>query len=601
MPLKLLCFFFFGLLYLTLPGQIPPEEQLADEYFNEGEYEKALQIYLKLFKNKEETRLIFKISNTYSALNQFPELHIFLDKTIKKSANEPLFIALKALAYLQEKKENEALNLWNTLLQKLNKEEDFLKIGNFLFKNRQLEWSEKFYLQGRKTLKSNSLFASELYENYAALGNYYQATLELMTLLCEKNIQPDIIKGKIAVLTNEKSADDIEKALLQSVNKYKDNLLVLDVLFDFYVQSENYDEAFAQIKQIDRILQDGNNRIFQYAKTLQNNQKYEQSNQVLDYILNRPQKSIFYLQALQEKAINYEHLIFENKPIDLQKIRKAIQNYDELIQNYGKQSQTFDAIYRKANLCIFYLNDLNTALNDLENIENLPTLPLNQKSKVKLLIGDIFLLQNETAKAELKYNEVEKTNKDAQIGALAKFKQAMLFYYRGDFDMAKAFFKILKDNTSNDIANDAIDMFLLIQDNTGLDSTTEALSRFAKAQLLIYQKQYTSALSELDSLQLKFPNHPLKDDIIWQKSQIAYNQNDIDKTLFFLDQILNHHSPGVYSDDALFLKAEIYDFLLKDPQKAMDFYLQLITDYPGSIYKVNARKRIRVLRGDKNQ
>lgn len=594
-------FIFFFFLSLQIFGQLPPEEQLADEYFSEGEYEKALELYQKLFKNKEETRLVFKITQSYLALNQFQDLHLFLEKSIKKNPNEPLFSALKGFVFLQEKKDNEAIKIWNSLLTKITKEEDFLKVANFLFKNRQFQWAEKFYLQGRNTLKSSHLFANELSETYIALEDYTKATLELVALMCEKGVPPETIKGKIAIITDEKSYDAIEKALLQSVTKYKDNILVLELLFDFYVQSENYEEAFAQIKQIDRILQDGNSRMFQYAKTLQNNQKYEESNQVLDYILQRPQKSPFHLSALQEKAVNYEQIVFETKPIDLEKVRNAVKNYDELLNTYGRQPQFFDAIYRKANLCIFYLNNLDTALKELEAIENMPSLSPQNKSKAKLLIGDIYLLQNEVAKSELKYTEVEKSNKDAQIGALAKFKQAMLFYYRGDFEMAKAYFKVLKDNTSNDISNDAIDMFLLIQDNTGLDTTTEALSRFAKAQLYIYQKQYSLALEALDSLQLKFPNHPLKDDIIWQKAQIAYNQNNIEKTLFFLEQILNHHSPGVYSDDALFLKAEIYDYILKDPQKAMDFYLQIITDYPGSIYKVNARKRIRILRGDKNQ
>ena len=600
MYLKLFCFLFFCL-FSSLFAQLPPEEQLADEYFSEGEYEKSLELYSKLYKTNEEQRLVFKITQSYVALNKFQELHNFLDKCIKKSSNEPIFVALKGYTYLQEKNEAEANKTWNSLLSKVNKEDDFQKIANFFYKIKQFQWAEKFYLQARSTLKSSNLFASELSETYIALGDYYKATLELIVQLVEKYAPLDLIKGKISILTDEKSYNDVERALLQSVTKYKDNVQVLELLFDFYVQSENYEEAFTQIKLIDRILQDGNNRIFQYAKTLQNNQKYEESNQVLDYIIQKAQKSSLHLLALQEKAVNFEQLVLETKPIDIQKVKNAVKNYDDLLNAYGRQPQFFDAIYRKANLCIFYLNLLDTALNELQSIENMPSLSPENKSKAKLLIGDIYLLKNEISKAELKYTEVEKSNKDAQIGAMAKFKQAMLFYYRGDFDMAKAFFKVLKDNTSNDIANDAIDMFLLIQDNTGLDSTTEALQRFAKAQLLIYQKQYEPALLALDSIQLKFPNHPLKDDIVWQKAQIAYQQNDINKTLFFLDQILTNHSPGVYSDDALFLKAEIYDYILKDSQKAMDLYLQIITDYPGSIYKVNARKRIRTLRGDKNQ
>jgi outer membrane protein assembly factor BamD (BamD/ComL family) len=39
---------------------------------------------------------------------------------------------------------------------------------------------------------------------------------------------------------------------------------------------------------------------------------------------------------------------------------------------------------------------------------------------------------------------------------------------------------------------------------------------------------------------------------------------------------------------------------LDNKEKASELYQQLLTDYPGSLYVVEARKRFRALRGDSN-
>ena len=46
--------------------------------------------------------------------------------------------------------------------------------------------------------------------------------------------------------------------------------------------------------------------------------------------------------------------------------------------------------------------------------------------------------------------------------------------------------------------------------------------------------------------------------------------------------------------------ADINDNVLLNKEKALEFYRRLAIDYKGSLFSAEARKRIRVLRGDKN-
>jgi len=54
----------------------------------------------------------------------------------------------------------------------------------------------------------------------------------------------------------------------------------------------------------------------------------------------------------------------------------------------------------------------------------------------------------------------------------------------------------------------------------------------------------------------------------------------------------------VLADDALYRRAELYENKLKDTTKAMELYQELLTNYPGSLFAADARKRYRTLRGD---
>jgi tetratricopeptide (TPR) repeat protein len=207
-------------------------------------------------------------------------------------------------------------------------------------------------------------------------------------------------------------------------------------------------------------------------------------------------------------------------------------------------------------------------------------------------------MQGRYSDAELLYKDLSDQFNSAQIGAQSKFHMARLNYFRGDFSLAKAQLKILKDNASNNISNDAIDLFLRIEDNMGLDTSKVALQRFAAADLLIYQNRYDTALTILDSLRRSYPDHRLVDEILWEKANIYLDQGHTDRGLQLLDQIIAEHSDGILADDALFTKGKLYQESLEQPDKAKEHFMQILMQHPSSLYKVEARKRIRDIRGD---
>jgi tetratricopeptide (TPR) repeat protein len=76
--------------------------------------------------------------------------------------------------------------------------------------------------------------------------------------------------------------------------------------------------------------------------------------------------------------------------------------------------------------------------------------------------------------------------------------------------------------------------------------------------------------------------------------------NDFTLALSQYQEIIDHHSDGIYTDEALYFSADIYNKQLQQPDKAKVLYEKIIFSHPDSIYFVDARRKFRELRGDSN-
>ena len=97
----------------------------------------------------------------------------------------------------------------------------------------------------------------------------------------------------------------------------------------------------------------------------------------------------------------------------------------------------------------------------------------------------------------------------------------------------------------------------------------------------------------------QYKGHSLTDDLYWLRATILRNTGRPTEALAELSKINAGYADDILGDDALFTTAQIYDYDLKDPAKAMEIYQSFLVKFPSSIYVVEARKRFRTLRGDK--
>ena len=194
------------------------------------------------------------------------------------------------------------------------------------------------------------------------------------------------------------------------------------------------------------------------------------------------------------------------------------------------------------------------------------------------------------------YSQVEKSMKNEPIAHEARYKNAQLRYFIGEFEWANAALKILTAATSKLVANDAMTLSLTISDN--LEYDTIALRRIARADYYIYQHRYELANKTLDSVAAYNPNEVSLPSVFYRKAKIAMNEGDYATADSLYKRVYNGYADSFIADEALVEDALLLENQLNRKEDAMECYSKLFDYYTASVYVAQARKSYRRLRDE---
>ena len=274
-----------------------------------------------------------------------------------------------------------------------------------------------------------------------------------------------------------------------------------------------------------------------------------------------------------------------------EELNETILSYETALDRYGENSRTIPLILELAHIQAFYGNQATNAIKRLESALEIQGITDMQRAEMKMELADIHVLHEDVWEASLLYMQVDEDFKYENIGHEAKFKNARIFYYDGEFNFAQSQLDVLKQGTSQLIANDAMKLSLLITENFGLDSNYQAMYWFAQGDLLIEQHRYSNAFQYFDSIQKTFPGHSLGDDILLKKSHAKQLEGNWTEAISHLEELLDVYGTDILADDALFELGNIYENHLLNPEKAGEYYKKILFEHKDSLYTAEARKR----------
>lgn len=588
---------YFVFLNLSLYAQ---ERELADRYYIQGEYDKAVEIYKQLSKDKKQAPFIhYNYVASLFKLRQYEAAEKFIKSQISTFGDRVTYRANLAEVYENSGRTELASKEFESLInESAGNDSKLFELHNFLYSNQKYEYLVKLILRDREITKDYDKLGNWLVNCYLHLNKKEELLDEIIRIGIFKNRKDQVQSVIQDNFTTDKEQSYVENKLLEKIEENPNEAFYAEILIWWFAQKRDFSRVYIQARALDKRFNQKGYEMYRYAVETYNSKDYKNAARMYKYIMDEYPDGDLYPYARTWMIKSKEELIKSTYPIDNESIVDLIKEYSLFIEDYGKNVRTAPAMRNMALLQAFYQHDYTASIKTMEEAILSSESNAQIRDECKLDLGDIFLLKNEPWESTLLYMQVEKSQREADLGELAKLKNARLQYYTGQFALSKDILDVLKKATSKEIANDAMQLSLLIEDNTGLDSSEKALQEFSQVELMVFQNQYKEGIRVLDSLYKVYENHPLADEILWTRANTLLKVNRIAEAVQDLDKLLELYANDILGDDALFLLAKITEENLKDKEKAMTYYRRILTDFPSSIYNAQARIRFRELRGD---
>lgn len=598
-------FLTFALVFVGALTAWAQPAKLAQQYYQNGEYEKAASLYEELYQTNESNPYYFdRYVDCLIYMERYDDADKIIKKQLKKTPDNVSLYVTAGRLHERQFQEEEAQKQYEAAISNLPPNQyTITRLANAFLSETKYDLAIKTYEKGAILLKDEQVFAYNLGDLYRRKGDVPKMIENYLNSLDANPDRVNNLKVIFQRYLNPEDYRELQTQLYARIQEDDRDLYNNELLTWVFIQRKDYKNALRQVKALDRRLKENGGRIFRLGEVAANDGDYDSAIEAFDYIVAEKPTSTFYIDAKREGLRNRRNRLVEGFSYTEADLRELEGQYESFLNEFGRSRATASIILEMAELEALYINDLNKAVSLLQGMIELPGVDPVTLAWGKINLADYYLMQGEVWESTLLYSQVDKDFKEDVLGHEARFRNAKLSYYNGDFQWAQAQFDVLKASTSKLIANDALDLSVFIMDNLGLDTTTTAMEMYAQSELLVFQNRFDEAFQRLDSLLILFPKHSLDDDVLYLKAQIYRKQRNFDKTAELLQRIVDEYAQekSIRVDNSLYELAGLYENQFDDKEKAKTLYETLFIDFSGSTFAVEARKRFRILRGDKVQ
>jgi len=592
---------------LCVGWSMAQDAKLAQQYLADGEFEKAVVLFEKLYTQDNDNDYYFdRYIECLMELQRYEDLERSLVKQIRRRPNESRLYVNYGRMYEQQGKEEEAKKQYRKAIEQLPKDRYAVsKLANAFSAANKYDLAVETYEKGASMLNDRQFFSYSLADLYRRKGDVAKMIEQYLNSLDAFPERVDNIKSIFQRYLSAEDMNVLQQQLYDRIQTASNSGSVqyIDMLAWAFLQKKDYKNALRQVRALDKQQKGDGLRVYQLAQIASNDKDYDVAIEAYQYVIDKGAGTPFFVESKQEYLRCRRNKLVEGYTYSKEELLELERQYETFINDYGKSRSTAALIMELADLEAIYLNNLDKSITLLAELITLPGITAGTLGQAKLNLGDYYLMKTEVWESTLLYSQVDKSYKDDILGHEARFRNARLAYYSGDFEWAQAQFEILKASTAKLIANDALDMSVFISDNLNLDTTATALEYYAEADMLIFQNRFTEAFSKLDSLIREYPNHSLEDDVWYLKAKVFTKKRDYAQAGKMYQMIIDNYPDEIRADNSIFALAELYENVnqLNDKEKASKLYEKLFIDFSGSTFAVEARKRYRLLRGDKIQ
>lgn len=581
-------------LVITLPS-FAQSEALGKNYFERGEYEKALAVFKKLARQNPNREVFANyVLKSHQQLENFEEAEKIILERLNRPRPAPRFYVVLGHNFSLQEKDSLAKVSYQKAIDGV-RENPFsaYTVGRAFSDFTLLDEAAATYELAME-LDPERDYNSQLAKIYGEQGKLDKMFEKYIELVESNSGYRSTAQRNFSFYVNEDPNNEanamLRKALLKKLQRSPD-LLYNELLSWLFIQQKEFKKAFVQEKAIYKRSEENLRGIIDLLRITIDEKKYEDAKEIVAFVIEKAPTSEVRLEGYQY-LMNVELKLVI--PEDYPKVEKQ---YAALFEEFGRGTATL-ALQIDYNHFLAFRNKKSTEA--IENLKQLlkSRLTIYQEARVKLELADILVFDEKFNQALIYYSQVQKKVKSNILAQEARFKVARTSYFKGDFAWAQIQLDVLKKSASQLIANDAMQLSLMIRDNSLDDSTQTALKKFSRADLLTLQNKNNEAITVLQDILINHKGEKIEDEALLKMGEIYEMTQQYSQAEANYLKLIEFYNEDILADDAHFRLAKLYEGPLASPQKAKALYEQIIFEFADSIYFVEARKRFRMLRGD---
>lgn len=579
------------------------EDQIAMQLFQARSFEKAAELYARIYPKKPSYYNYSYYFFCLVEIRDYDEARKLIKAQQKTEASTLKYQVDLGYVYFREGNTDKSKKTYEDALKHLPPEPgQVYELANAFYAKGEFGYVIRTYKKGREMLPANYAFGFELAGVYERTGNFEGAFEEYLYMYAlNKNFESSVrdrLQALLATDDDNSKNELFRKLVLERIQKDPDKTSFSELLLWYSVQQKDFEQALTQAKALDRRLKENGDRVLELAFLAVSNGNYQAAEDAYKYIISKGPSCEFYEPARREMLhTRYKRLTAEpdTKLRDYEDLQKSLKTE---LARWEDNPDAIRIVMDLAHLDAFYLNNPDDALDLLDRVTAWKGLGEKERAEAKMELADIHVFRGDMWTATVIYQQVYRDLKNDPTGQEAKFRNARLSYYMGEFEWAKAQLDILKAATSKFISNDALELSMLISNNFDPDSNTIALGIYSRAELADFRNREDLALHTLDSIPMLFTEHPILDNVTYRKGQIFFKLGKFAEADSMFAIVVKNHPEDIITDESIMNRAMIHETWFADKEGAMALYQDLLNKYPGSLYITEARKRYRSLRGD---
>ena len=579
--------------------------RLAKTYEQNGELQKAKSVYEELVTvQPSNNQYLNSLNEIYMKLKEYDNSIEFLTKRIAGAPDDVSLYGMLGSTYYLAGNREEAVRIWDIgITVNKNSMISYSIISNFAIQNRAFEYAIKYLNEGKEKAANPTQFSYQLAQIYSVSMDFKNAAEEYCQVLILQPKQIDYIKRRMQTYISAPGA--LEQSI-DVAKKYSDNNSIQELLIFLFIQNNDFDEAFTLVVELDKTQKKNGILVYNFANDAFRSYEYAPSARAYNYVMNNYPNS----PLLINSQIGYAKTLEATLDIKLQSAQdwkpiKAVdttgsseylpilQTYDKILQKINGTETVNEVLYRIGAIKLFRLNDLDQASKDFSKI--LKNSTLSQFYGIaNLRLADIYI-----RKAELEHaknyliNSFSSVKTSKEIKSEAKYKLALIQFWNSQFDRSLKTISDINKDLSNNNSNDAIELSIIIKMGKR-DSLN--LVKFSKADLLIWQKNFTDAEKIYRDLGEKENFFLLNNISQFNYAKILIAQSNYPVAIEILKELSEKKKLNIFADKSLFLLAQVYEFGINDKKTAKLIYEGILEDFPNSLYLDQTRESIKRLK-----